>query len=97
MSKGYRVYREGFPHHVFTRSKNGGILFYSTSDCLFYTTLYCCLARRYKICTRAFSIMPNHIHSNEQSPDKKAFDQSNVFLSGFVVMDKYRSCPLGKL
>ena len=73
MSKGYRVYREGFPHHVFTRSKNGGILFYSTSDCLFYTTLYCCLARRHKICTRAFSIMPNHIHSNEQSPDKKTF------------------------
>ena len=73
MGKAYRIYREGFPHHTFTRGKDGNVIFYSTADCLFFTTLYSCLARRYRISVRGFTIMPNHVHSNESSPDKETF------------------------
>ena len=73
MGKGYRVYREGYPHHTFTRGIDGNVIFYSTADCLYFTTLYCCLARRYGISPMAFSIMPNHVHSNERAPGKRQF------------------------
>ena len=73
MGRGYRVYREGYPHHTFIRGVDGNVIFYSTADCLYFTTLYCCLARRYGIVPLAFSIMPNHVHSNERAPGKKRF------------------------
>ena len=73
MGKAYRVFREGFPHHTFTRGINGNVIFFALSDCLYFTTLFCCLAQRFKISVRGFSIMPNHVHSNETAPDKKSF------------------------
>ena len=73
MSQDYRTYHEGSTHHVFCKAIGGNIIFYSVQDCIFYITLYYHLARKYGIITRAFSIMPNHIHSNEQAPSRKAF------------------------
>ena len=84
----YRIYREGFPHHTYTRAINGSIVFYSEDDCLFYLTLYSCLARKYKIRTLAFSIMPNHCHSDEKADCKRHFlafhdDLNAQFASGY--------------
>lgn len=73
MSQDYRTYHEGSTHHVFCKAIGGNIIFYSVQDCIFYITLYYHLAWKYGIITRAFSIMPNHIHSNEQAPSRKAF------------------------
>lgn len=73
MGKDYRTYREGCTHHVYSKAVDGNIIFYSVRDCIYYLTLYFHLAKRYKIITRAFCIMPNHIHSNEQAPSKKDF------------------------
>ena len=69
----YRVYRDGFPHHVYTKGINGNVIFYATEDCIFYLTLYSCLARKYRMTVRGFTIMPNHTHSDEEAGSLKAF------------------------
>ena len=73
MSKDYRKYRDGCTHHVYCKAVDGNVIFYSLQDCIFYLTLYYHLAKKYGIVTRAFSIMPNHVHSNEQAPSETAF------------------------
>lgn len=73
MSKDYRKYRECQAHHVYSKAVGGNIIFYSVHDCIFYLTLYYHLAKRYRIKTMAFSIMPNHIHSNETAPSREEF------------------------
>ena len=69
----YRIFREGVPHHVFVRSIGGSMMFYSTEDCIFYVTLYACLARKYHASVLGFSLMPNHAHSCESALDRQAF------------------------
>lgn len=69
----YRKFKSGFPHHIYTRAKNGFIIFYSLEDCIFYLTLYFTLAQKYDIEVLAFDIMPNHTHSNERARTWKNF------------------------
>ena len=69
----YRVYGGNIPHHVYTKGVGGNIVFYSTEDCLFYLTLYSCLARKYKMKVRGFTIMPNHTHANEEARGLRSF------------------------
>ncbi len=73
MSKDYRKYLPGQAHHVYCKAVNGYIIFYSSRDCIYFLTLYYHLARRYGIITRAVSIMPNHVHSNQQAPSEESF------------------------
>ena len=89
----YRIYREGSPHHVFTRGIGGAVIFYSTEDCIYYLTLYSCLAREYGIKVRGFSIMPNHTHSNEEAASLDTFrsfhgDLSSQFTVGYNLCHK---------
>ena len=69
----YRVYRDGFPHHVYSKGIDGNIVFYATEDCIFYLTLFSCLARKYRMTVRGFTIMPNHTHSDEEAKNEKSF------------------------
>ena len=62
-----------FPRHVYFRGKNGGIVFYSLNDCIYYITLYTCLAEKYDITTTAFSLMPNHTHSQQYARNNDSF------------------------
>ena len=73
MGKEYRKYREGCTHHVYCKGVDGNVIFYSKQDCIYYITLFYHLSRRYGITIRAFCIMPNHVHSNEQAPSRKDF------------------------
>ena len=73
MGKEYRTYHDNSTHHVYCNGIDGNIIFYSVQDCIFYITLYYHLSRKYGIVTRAFTIMPNHIHSNEQAPSQEDF------------------------
>ena len=73
MGRNYRTYRDGCTHHVYCKAVDGNIIFYSSRDCIYYITLYYHLARRYGIVTRAFGIMPNHVHSNEEAPTEESF------------------------
>ena len=72
-----RIYRDGVPQHVYVRGKGGGIIFYSLEDCVFYITLYFCLARKHGIVTGAFSLMPNHSHSQQLARDRESFSAFN--------------------
>lgn len=83
-----RIFKDSCPHHVYCKGKDGNIIFYSNADCLFYITLYSCLAQRYGITTSAFSLMPNHTHSQQQAPDRKNFllfnlELQSIFTRGY--------------
>ena len=83
-----RFYKEGYPNHVYCKGKDGNMIFYSTSDCIYYFTLYCCLSRKYGVSTYAFSIMPNHTHSQQKAPNRRVFisfnqDLQSVFTRGY--------------
>lgn len=85
MGKNHRVFREGFPHHTYTRGFDGNVLFYSQADCVYFLTLYFCLARRYGITVLAFCEMPNHFHSNVQASAKQAFLRFHARLNSMFV------------
>lgn len=68
-----RIFKDGFPHHVYLRGLNGNIIFYTTLDCVYYVTLYSVLSRRYGIRTYSFSLMPNHTHSFQEALTREVF------------------------
>ncbi|MBR5431666.1 MAG: hypothetical protein IK119_04710, partial [Bacteroidales bacterium] len=72
---------DGYPNHVYSKGKDGNMVFYSTADCIYYITLYSCLSRKYNIRTNAFSIMPNHTHSQQEAESSKAFIAFNQELN----------------
>lgn len=68
-----RIFKEGYPCHVYSKGYGGMMVFYSIADCLFYITLYSCLSRKYHIRTNAFSLMPNHTHSQQVVVSRQVF------------------------
>lgn len=44
---------------------------------MFYITLYFCVARKHGIITNAFSLMPNHSHSQQLARDRESFSAFN--------------------
>ena len=77
-----RNFKEDIPQHVYVRGTGGGIIFYSLEDCVFYITLYFCLSRKHGITTYAFSLMPNHAHSQQKAGSLKSFTAFNKDLLG---------------
>lgn len=49
-------------NHCYQRSADCGVLFYTRFDHLVYFTLYCILARKYRIQILSLCQMPDHIH-----------------------------------
>ena len=83
-----RLFKEGYPNHVYSKGYGGFMVFYSTADCLYYFTLYSCLSRKYRIRTSAFSLMPNHTHSQQEASSIRAFtcfnkDLQSQFTRGY--------------
>lgn len=72
-----RILKEGYPCHVYSKGYGGMMVFYSIADCLFYITLYSCLSRKYHIRTNAFSLMPNHTHSQQVVVSRQVFTAFN--------------------
>lgn len=72
-----RIFKEGYPCHVYSKGYGGMMVFYSIADCLFYITLYSCLSRKYHIRTNAFSLMPNHTHSQQVVVSRQVFTAFN--------------------
>ena len=93
-----RFYKEAYPSHVYCKGAGGNVIFYSTSDCIYYITLYYCLAREHHIRTDAFSIMPNHTHSQQNAERRSDFisfnrDLSSQFTRGY----NKQHCRCGEL
>ena len=83
-----RSFKDGYPNHVYCKGTGGNMIFYSTADCIYYITLYSCLARKYIIITSAFSIMPNHTHSQQKAGSRERFiafngEMQSTFTRGY--------------
>ena len=68
-----RIFREGYPHHVYLKALNGNILFYRTEDYVFFLTLVYVLAKRHGIGIEAVCIMFNHVHLFVRPVKRSAF------------------------
>lgn len=58
----HRKFIKGILNHCYQRSADGGVLFYTMRDHLVYFTLFCILARKYRIQVLALCQMPDHVH-----------------------------------
>ena len=83
-----RNYKAGVPQHVYFKGINSGVIFYCIQDCIYYVTLYTCLAEKHCIITTAFTLMPNHSHAQQYAIGPKSFiafnrDLSSTFTRGY--------------
>ena len=58
----YRVFKVGELHHIYQRTVNGYLFFYSGRDFLVFFTLFCTLARQHGIQVLGLCLMYDHIH-----------------------------------
>ena len=66
----------GVPHHIYFRSFDRGLIFYTSSDYLVYFTFITTVARHYGVTLMELSIMPDHVHAfarSRKSMDMKLF------------------------
>lgn len=59
--------------HIYQRSINQFIIFYSMEDRLVYFTIFAVLARTYRIVVLALALMFDHIHSLIQASERKTY------------------------
>ncbi len=52
----------GVPHHIYVRSFDRGVIFYTTENYLVFFTFITTIARHYGITLMELSIMPDHVH-----------------------------------
>ncbi len=57
-----RLFHSRIPYHIYIRSFDRGLIFYSTREYLVYFTFITTMARRYRIELMELSIMPDHVH-----------------------------------
>lgn len=73
----YRVFKAGALHHIYQRTYEGYLIFYSARDFLVFFTLFCTIARKYNIKVLGLCLMYDHIHVLVEAPSK-------TVLSSFV-------------
>ena len=67
----YRVFKAGSLHHIYQRTYDGFLIFYSVRDFLVFFTLFCTIARKYHIRVLGVCLMYDHIHVLVAAPSKK--------------------------
>ncbi|MBR0222649.1 MAG: transposase, partial [Bacteroidales bacterium] len=67
----YRVFKAGALHHIYQRTYDGYLIFYSVRDFLVFFTLFCTIARKYHIRVLGICLMYDHIHVLVAAPSKK--------------------------
>lgn len=68
-----RVFKVGELHHIYQRTVNGYLIFYSGRDFLVFFTLFCTLARHHNIQVLGLCLMYDHIHVLVAAPSKTSF------------------------
>lgn len=66
----YRVFKAGALHHIYQRTYDGYLIFYSVRDFLVFFTLFCTIARKYHIVVLGLCLMYDHIHVLVAAPSK---------------------------
>ena len=80
--------------HCYQRTEDHGVVFYKVSDYLLYFTIYCVLARRYKLRVLKLALMADHVHQaviEEKWGDLSRF-VGQVNAKGASVGDTLRPC-----
>ncbi len=52
----------GVPQHIYQKSIDGSLIFYSARDSLVYFSVFCSKARKYGIKVLGLCLMPDHVH-----------------------------------
>lgn len=65
-----RVFKAGALHHIYQRTYDGFLIFYSVRDYLVFFTIFCTIARRYRIKVLGLCLMYDHIHVLVAAPSK---------------------------
>ena len=64
----------GVPHHIYVRSFDRGVIFYTTEDYLVFFTFITTIARHYGITLLELSIMPDHVHAFAGSGNSRTME-----------------------
>ena len=72
-----RVFKVGALHHIYQRTVDGYLIFYSVRDYLVFFTLICTIARKFDIAVLGICFMCDHVHFLVKAPSRKV-------LSAFV-------------
>lgn len=67
-----RRFLPNVPIHIYQRSLNGTVIFYSLEDCLVYFTVFCTYAKRYGITVLGLCEMYDHIHQLLEASDLRS-------------------------
>lgn len=67
-----RRFLPNVPIHIYQRSLNGTVIFYSLEDCLVYYTVFCTCAKRSGVTVLGLCEMYDHIHQLLEAPDLRS-------------------------
>lgn len=75
-----RQCHQGILNHVYQRTRNGFLLFYSVSDYLVFFTVFCVEAGRHGVRVLSLCQMPDHVHASLYAESRKAL---SAFVSAY--------------
>lgn len=98
------VFKQGKPQHVYSRNKQGNVLFYTIRDYLFVLTLFYAKVKKHDVRVESFCVMPNHLHylayfesAREMAyflwDFHKSFNAGYQYSNGKEVMSSFGSVP----
>ena len=70
MKRRCRVFKAGALNHIYQRTYEGFLIFYSVRDFLVFFTLFCTIARKYNIKVLGLCLMYDHIHVLVVAPSR---------------------------
>ena len=82
--RGKITFRQGAVQHIYQKTINGFLIFYSTRDCLVFFTILATAARRYHVRILGICLMVDHVHILAEARSKRDIDL-------FVRLDKARA------
>lgn len=97
-----RRFLPNVPIHIYQRSLNGTVIFYSLEDCLVYYTVFCTCAKRSGITVLGLCEMYDHIHQLLEAPDLRSLSDFErmvnieFFREFFADLRQVSACAPGK-
>ena len=76
-----RQCHQGILNHLYQRTRNGFLLFYSISDYLVFFTVFCTEARKHGVHVLSLCLMPDHIHASLYADSRSAL---SAFVSAYT-------------
>lgn len=78
--------------HIYKRTENGGLLFYTLSDYLVFFTITCVTAERMGITLSALTLMRDHVHEELEVQDRLLMSDYEQTVNAWYAQEFNRSC-----